>query len=152
MGKAFVGIDPGVSGAIAWCTTTGVHGVMSMPDTVGGISDALSLIRIRNITRVFDASIYYFVESVHSSPQMGVSSAFTFGRNFGQIEAILDSCTAKYYVSPQKWQAALNCRTQGDKKISAARARELFPTLSFTQKQADALLIAYYGYIMYGKS
>lgn len=46
------------------------------------------------------------------------------------------------WVMPAKWQAALRCKTGGDKKITMAKAQQLWPHLTFTQKNAEGLLIA----------
>ena len=94
------------------------------------------------------------LEKVHASQQMGVSSAFTFGCEYGQLLGLLTRLWTAIvdHVTPQKWQATLNCRTGGDKKVSLKRAKELFPdTKGITIKTADSLLLAYYGYMKYGK-
>ncbi len=96
-----------------------------------------------------------FVEKVHSTPQMGVSSAFTFGKSVGIIEAVVIAAGLRLvYVSPQKWQKELGLISKarglgkGDtekKNRNKARAQELFPELEVTHAVADALLICEYG-------
>jgi hypothetical protein len=87
-----------------------------------------------------------YVERVRSSPQMGVTSAFTFGRNYERILSVL-SCSKIPFeeVLPAKWQRSLSCLTHGDKNVTKTKAQQLFPTLKVTHKIADALLIAEYG-------
>jgi len=85
------------------------------------------------------------IEKVHSSPQMGVVSAFSFGKSFGFCEAVLVAAGVRYELAtPQKWMKAMGCMTGGDKKISKARAQALFPDVKVTHAIADALLIAEY--------
>ena len=87
-----------------------------------------------------------FVERVRSSPQMGVCSAFTFGRNYERILMGLAGCSVSTEeVLPAKWQRSLGCLTHGDKNVSKARAQQLFPSLKITHAIADSLLIAEYG-------
>ena len=91
------------------------------------------------------------VENVHASPRMGVSSAFTFGQNFGEIKGALRGMGRKFMlIEPLRWQSALGCRSGGDKGLLREKAKEVAMRISFTLpdrftlKTCDALLIAYY--------
>ena len=85
------------------------------------------------------------VEKVASSPQMGVTSAFTFGKGYGFLCGILTALGVPWeQVTPQKWQKAMGCLSGGDKNKTKARAQQLFPNLKITHAVADALLIAEY--------
>ena len=133
-----IGIDPGANGGIAWITD-GKACVEKMPDT---LQDLWEL--IRDIRHEEDCKAY--IEQVHSSPQMGVKSAFTFGNSFGHLEMALTAAGIPFErVRPQVWQKALGCMTKGDKNVSKRKAQELFPDRKITHATADALLIAYYG-------
>jgi Holliday junction resolvasome RuvABC endonuclease subunit len=77
---------------------------------------------------------------------MGVVSAFTFGCNYERVVmALMCAGIPVEEVTPQRWQKALGCLTHGDKKVSKARAQQLFPGIKITNYIADALLIAEYG-------
>jgi len=140
-----IGIDPGASGGIAWTHEDGMR-VENMPDTIQGVWELLSHI-------VNDSAMIYrhtefkaYLEQVHSSPQMGVCSAFKFGNGFGHLEMALTAAGIPFErVSPQKWQKAMGCMTKGDKNVSKRRAQELFPGVKVTHAIADALLIAEFG-------
>lgn len=133
-----IGIDPGKAGGIAVITRDHVEAI-PMPDTVGDLVDHLLSLSVLDCGRVV-------VERVHSSPQMGVVSAFTFGRGLGNIEAACAALALRLeWVAPQVWQRALGCLSKGDKNITKRRAQELFPTLKITHAVADALLIAEWG-------
>ena len=133
-----IGIDPGKSGAIVHITRDAIS-VEKMPATVGDLVDHLRSLAAAGCRTSF-------VERVHSSPQMGVVSAFTFGRGLGNIEAVCQCLgIGLQWVAPAVWQRELSCLTKGDKNVSKRRAQELFPNLKVTHSTADALLIAEYG-------
>jgi hypothetical protein len=134
--KLYIGVDPGLSGGIAFVPETGTPWAHKMPETDRDLLDLLS----DNISLHTATAL---LELVHSSPQMGVKSAFTFGEGYGRLQAVLTALRVPYErVRPQAWQKAMGCLTKGDKNVSKRRAQELFPTLKVTHATADALLIA----------
>jgi len=143
--ETIIGVDPGANGGIAWITD-GKACVEKMPDT---LQDLWELIRdITNHPRSsLDGRKYKaYIEQVSSSPQMGVVSAFSFGRGYGNLEMALTAAGIPFErVRPQVWQKALGCMTKGNKNVSKRRAQELFPDRKITHATADALLIAHYG-------
>lgn len=139
--KTYIGLDPGSTGGIACIRSSGMFDVIKMPKTAEEIYRALK--------SFVGSNAVFILEDVHSSPQQGVSTAFKFGYNFGILHGMLAPAPFPYYlVTPQKWQAALNCRTGGDKQVSYDRARELFPNAGkkINKQTAESLLLAYYGY------
>ena len=83
------------------------------------------------------------IEKVNAMPKQGVSSTFTFGTSFGFCQGLLVAAGIRFeFVTPRKWQKALNCLTGGDKNVSKARAQSLFPGVKVIHANADALLIA----------
>ena len=133
-----IGLDPGVNGGIAWLTG-GKACAEKMPDTLQDLWELL-----RDIAS--DGKCKAYLEQVHSSPQMGVKSAFTFGNGFGHLEMALTAAGIPFHrVRPQVWQKAMGCMTKGDKNVSKRRSQELFPSIKVTHAIADALLIAAYG-------
>jgi hypothetical protein len=133
----YIGIDPGCNGGIAWITD-GKACAEKMPDTLQDLWELICDIKsIGGCNAV--------IEQVHSSPQMGVKSAFTFGNGFGHLEMALTAAAIPFErVRPQVWQKALGCLTKGDKNITKRRAQELFPGIKVTHAIADSLLIAEY--------
>jgi crossover junction endodeoxyribonuclease RuvC len=146
-----IGIDPGKSGGIAWIMD-GRACVEKMPETIKDLWDLVQdIVTARGkspaerLTAACSECVAY-LESVHSSPQMGVKSAFTFGNGFGHLEMALTAAGIPFErVRPQVWQKAMGCLTKGDKNVSKRRAQELFPDIKVTHATADALLIARYG-------
>jgi hypothetical protein len=137
----YLGIDPGVGGGIAVLSDTGFGGLHAykMPGTEADLLEIL-----RPFERAGELGLVHAVlERVGPTPQMGVVSAFTFGRGFGGLRMALSACRIPFdEVTPQKWQAAMGCLSKGDKNITKRRAQALFPTLTVTHAIADALLIA----------
>ena len=141
--STILGIDPGKNGSIAWITD-GKPCVEKMPETLQDLWELMLSIVYQESSRRSGAKAY--IEAVHSSPQMGVTSAFSFGQGFGHLEMALTAAGIPFErVAPQKWQRVMGCLTKGDKNVSKARAQELFPKMKVTHATADALLIASYG-------
>lgn len=149
-----LGIDPGLSGALAFYdTTTEVLVVMDMPTvevTRNGknkreVSPALvaDMVAGKGIEKAF-------MERVSAMPGQGVSSMFSFGRSAGILEGVLAAYEIPTtMVTPQAWMKAMNVRAGKDG--SRERAMQLFPQYStaFSRKKddgrSDAALIAKFG-------
>lgn len=142
--STIIGIDPGANGAIAWITN-GKPCVEKMPDTLQDLWELFGSIT-HSLMPVDERYFKAYIEQVASSPQMGVVSAFSFGRGYGNLEMALTAAGIPFErVRPQVWQKSLGCLTKGDKNITKRKAQELFPSLKATHWSSDALLIAEYG-------
>lgn len=134
----YLGIDPGVSGGMAVVDENArVLLVTKMPQSAGGCVAFLQQV-------IGLGPVRAALELVHSSPQMGVKSAFTFGRSYGQLQMLL-TAGGIHYLSPRPkaWQGAMRCLTRGDKKVTLLAARRLFRSqVVITNYTADALLLA----------
>jgi hypothetical protein len=140
----FIGIDPGKSGGIVALGEDGtVEAFTPMPETDADVYDFL---------RSCGQSARAALEFVRSSPQMGVTSAFTFGRGYGALRMALYAAGIPYdEVLPRTWQKALGIvypsksPDRVKKGITKARAQELFPRFPrMTHALADAFLLAEY--------
>lgn len=141
-----IGIDPGANGGIAWIDYNGKACVEKIPETLQDLWELLCDITSYPKSSIDGRSYKAYIEQVASSPQMGVVSAFSFGRGYGNLEMALTAAGIPFErVRPQVWQKALGCMTKGDKNVSKSKAQELFPDRKITHATADALLIAYYG-------
>jgi len=148
----FIGIDTGKSGGIAlihvasgFCTP-GTEGTVTI--TTMSLKDATERdvwLFVKEARRGCSTKDFGVIEKVHSSPQMGVVSSFTFGKSYGFLRGVLTGSGMAFdEVSPQKWQKYMGCLTKGDKNISKAKAQQLFPNVKITHANADALLLAEY--------
>lgn len=156
---AYIGADPGLSGAIA----------LYVPSTNGGapaieVYDApvheidgkrqLDLWRLAGMVaswaKGFDVKIT-MVERVHAMPGQGVTSMFNFGFAAGALQqSIVSAGLPMTLISPATWKAILGLRG-GNKDMSRQLASRLFPTHAhlWARKKddgrAEAVLLAYYG-------
>lgn len=147
-----VGIDPGISGAIARYNSSEASAatqliIWDMPILEVNKKKTISPYLVANILKEAAAPVY--IEKVAAMPNQGVTSMFNFGKGFGVIlgaAAGLGLQTTQ--VTAQQWMKALRC--QKGKDANRERACELFPQYAdmFTRKKddgrADAALLAYY--------
>lgn len=142
-----VGVDPGVSGGLSFLYPDGKIQAYKMPETERDLYDLLD--RFRDMPR---RDLFALIEKVHSSPQMGVKSAFTFGQNYGTLRGMLIACRIPFEeVRPIQWQRIFSLvfrgRKMGDREkklANRAKAQQLFPEIRVTHAIADSLLIAEY--------
>jgi len=139
----FVGVDPGKNGGIAILDQNGV--VLRserMPDADADLLEIL-LWPSHEAPLIPGRAV---IEKVASSPQMGVASAFSFGMQFGRCCMALTAARLPFdMVNARTWQRRLDCFSEGDKRVTRARALQLFPSTKVTHYIADALLLAEYG-------
>ena len=146
-----VGIDPGLSGAIAFLNDGDLLNVEDLPvvDVAHGRSSRKELspallhdMLVHTEIRVAQA----VVEDVNAFG-MGRTSAYRFGVNVGTILAVLACCGIRtQIVTPQKWKKAM--RLGADKSLSRAAAIKMWPMQSHLfarvkdDGRAEAALIA----------
>jgi crossover junction endodeoxyribonuclease RuvC len=121
----FLGIDPGLDGGLVWFRDDGkILRAHPMPigwAVVNGTRkryvDPVGLTKLINENN-FDTAV---IENVHASPQMGVTSAFNFGKGFGTVLGVLAaSGCSPVHVAPSVWKPALGCTS--DKRQTVTRA------------------------------
>ena len=151
-----IGIDPGLTGAVAVLPEGLFFDTPTASVKKGGKKVYLvaDMVAIFN-AYVFDASFpdtHVYIEDVHAMPGQGVSSTFSFGRGYGLWEGIVAALGIPYtLVSPVRWKRAMMDGMGKEKGASRVRAGQLFPrfvgqlTRVKDHGRADALLIAEYG-------
>jgi hypothetical protein len=143
--KYYMGIDPGRSGGIAIIDEDSQAYVHHMPETL----DDLQVI----LAQYQETLDFCLIEKVHAysfsfDPTKNPIIKLGFDKLMKQQGMILATAAIILgkdrvaEVVPAKWQRALMARTKGDKKVTLARARELYPTIKVKHWNADALLIA----------
>lgn len=151
----FIGIDPGLYGAIAvydaGANLLSVHDIPTHELTVNG-KKRLQIDK-HALSHLFMWDLLIgraFVEDVHSMPAQGVASSFKFGFVAGCIQqAVVDAGFELVLVPPQVWKRRFNLTS--DKDASRARASELLPAhahlwpLKKHDGRAEAALLALYG-------
>lgn len=141
----FLGIDPGASGGWAIVVQDGYL------VRTGKLSDWPKFLAQFKSPAEFQITL----EKVWATPQMGVTSAWSFGMNYGRICGTLDAIGRPYReVTSMKWQREMGLIQSGrkigqndDKKNrNKAAAMALHPKTfeKITHATADAILIAEY--------
>ncbi len=145
-GAPILGIDPGVTGAVAfYYPAISRVSVYDVP-AIGKEIDATNLaILIRN----YNPSVAV-IEQVQAFSGQGVTSSFNFGRSYGDVRGVIAALSIPlHFVTPQKWKKHFNL--PADKEKSRLLAIRVFPAVaeSFRLKKhdgrAEAALIALYG-------
>lgn len=151
-------IDPGIKGAIAIFTPdTNAIRIYDLPQcttTVKGkhkvTTDLVETIKMFQLIHEQYSIGYIGLEQVGASPQMGVTSAFTFGQVFGMLKALATAMPGAelHMIPPNKWKARYQL-TGKDKKDAIKIARKYFPNMEaiFTTARidrADAAIMARY--------
>lgn len=147
-----IGIDPGVSGAVAILSARGVFAVHDMPTvTVGRKArrevDAHSLAEL--LRPLADGAVA-IVERQSARPGQGVVSMFGLGRSLGAVLGVMAGLSIPVrMVAASVWKAALGVPV--DKALARARASELLPAGAGDWRRvkdhgrAEAALLALYG-------
>ena len=152
-----IGIDPGISGAIAILENKKVIGIFDMPVMAEGKKNkrqlnSAQLVNIIKENIITNDEVAVVVEQVNAMPGQGVTSMFNFGQSFGVLKGIFSAMQIPMdFISPVKWKKYYNLiNTQKDS--SRTKAIEFFPYISskLSRKKdankADAILIASFYY------
>ena len=148
-----IGIDPGLSGAIAILENNKVLNIFDMPVMSEGkknkrqLNSALLVNLLKqNIQKSEDVAI--IVEQVNAMPGQGVTSMFNFGQTFGAIKGICAALELPiFFVRPSKCKKHFEL-INSSKDSSRTKAIEMYPLLSseLSKKKdvnkSDAILIA----------
>jgi crossover junction endodeoxyribonuclease RuvC len=159
----FVGIDPGLHGALAWMDgERRVIEVRDCPLTSDGQYDYAKMADL--LRRVNDASTSVTppppditMEAVHALPSDGRCSAFSFGVGYGAWLAICGSqWNPPNLVSPRSWKRTMLAGIANDKQVEAKALKQRFqghavcsqlhgPRGGLRDGRVDALFLAEYG-------
>ena len=145
-----VGIDPGLTGAVALLRDGELVEVVDMPVvTPKGRKPRVDVGVLAALLRAWEPE-RAVVERVGPAPGAGVSSMFRFGYGAGAIEGVLEALEVRVQlVAPTVWKPAM--RLGSDKGRARAEAQRLFPALSglFSRVRddgrAEAALLGLYG-------
>ena len=148
-----IGIDPGLSGAIAILEDNKVLNIFDMPVMAEGKKNKrqLNSAQLVNIIRgntVSEDEAVVIVEQVNAMPGQGVTSMFNFGQTFGAIKGVCAALNLPiFFVRPSKWKKYFEL-INASKDSSRTKVIEMYPSLSnqLSKKKdvnkSDAILIA----------
>ncbi len=148
-----IGIDPGLSGAIAILENNTVLHIFDIPVMSEGkknkrqLNSAL-LVNLLKENINDKEEIAVVVEQVNAMPGQGVTSMFNFGQTFGALKGICAALELPiYFVRPSKWKKHFEL-INSSKDASRTKVIEMYPKLSsqLAKKKdvnkSDAILIA----------
>jgi crossover junction endodeoxyribonuclease RuvC len=155
---SIMGIDPGLTGAVAVIDKKGKVITYASFPTIGNRLDLKGLLDLMSELKKDHKPNRAFLEKAHALPNQGVTSMFNFGVTAGHLEMCLASLKIPYeQIVPRVWTAVMHkglSRNMTAKERSLQLARGLFPEEDFTLTEratkphngvVDALLIAEYG-------
>ncbi len=136
---AIAAFDPGKTGAICIMDINGEFlDLTPMPKTGKELRDY--------VQRWAPSIRMAYVERVGYIPGDGPQGSFTFGMGYGRILQCLDDHGVLYdLVDPRVWQASMKCMTGGDKRVTTAKAKSLWPSRDWTKVNSDAAIMARWG-------
>jgi len=144
-----IGIDPGLTGAIAVLNggTVEMHDMPTVTATKGRAE--INHHELLAILRRAEGSVVW-LERVGAMPGQGVTSMFRFGQVLGAIEMACAACSLPVrYVTPAVWKR--HCGLVRDKDAARGLALQRFPDCANDLRRkkdagrAEAALIALYG-------
>ena len=150
-----IGIDPGLSGALAILDDLKIFDIFDMPVMSEGKKNknqlnSAQLVNIIKKNILTDKETIIIVEQVSAMPGQGVTSMFNFGQTFGAIKGICASLNLPiFFVRPAKWKKHFDL-INSSKDASRTKVIEMYPSISerLSKKKdvnkADAILIARY--------
>ena len=151
-----IGIDPGLTGAIAVLEDKKVIELFEMPVMAEGKKNKRQLNSAQLVKLLKDnidnknEEVSVVVEQVNAMPGQGVTSMFNFGQSFGAIKGICAALELPiFFVRPSKWKKYFEL-INSSKDSSRTKVIEMYPLLSsrLSKKKdvnkADAILIARY--------
>lgn len=132
-----IGVDPGVSGAMVALQEDGTY------HSEIRLNAPLDL-QHQYLDSVASFTDLILVERVQYIKGDGPMGAFTFGRSFGQLEAMFECFTPTrvMYITPTAWRTKLKVPFKASKDDLFKRAKVEFPENKLTKKNCDAFLLA----------
>lgn len=155
MSSFYLGIDPGLSGALAFYNPgANLLSIFDMPTHEIKVNGKLKRqLDLYGLGRIIDTMghdlVVALVEQVNAMPKQGVTSSFNFGFNAGCAQmAVAALGIPLRLVSPQKWKKEMGLSS--DKDASRREASRVMPKhadlwpLVKHDGRAEAALLAYY--------
>jgi hypothetical protein len=161
---SYVGVDPGAKGSLCLLDDAGYIQFFEPPKPLESPANLIAELQTAISGRI---PIHSAIEDVHSMAQMAAKSNFSFGRNVQLMHTILQLVPLKYeLITPKIWQKALKIPPKkvfdslgmSWKQGVAGVALKLYPNANLygpkgglKDGRADALMVAYYLKLKYGK-
>lgn len=153
-----IGIDPGLTGAIAVVSRQGLIALCDLPTmerSPGGfvktqVNPAALAAMIREWLADHDKNEFeVMLEMAGAMPGQGLVSTLSIGMTAGIIEGVVATMGLRHHLTkPSDWKKAM--KLNSDKEACRAAAQRLYPDAPIGLKKhhnrAEALLLAHYGF------
>jgi crossover junction endodeoxyribonuclease RuvC len=140
-----IGIDPGLSGGIAYYDDILKMNPYDMPTFKDRNRRRIDARRLYDILQYCISSTdqtICFLEKQNPHPKQGVVSVFTLGEQYGLIKGILTTLGIAYQeIPPHNWQKEFSITGKGGdtKQASYKIASSLYPTLTLKTERGRIL-------------
>ena len=130
-----IGIDPGLSGAIAILENKQVITLIDMPVMAEGKKNKRQLNSAQLVSIIKEniknnEEVVVVVEQVNAMPGQGVTSMFNFGQTFGAIKGVCAALDLPiFFVRPSRWKKYFEL-INSSKDSSRTKAIEMYPSIS----------------------
>lgn len=151
-----IGIDPGLSGALAvlylnTLTVVADLPIMAVGKGTGAVRNQINAAGFRALIMqlpVEEPCIVY-IEKISAMPEQGIAGAFSIGDTVGCLRGVVAAMGLPIeWVTPQSWKKYFNLPR--DKEAARAKAIQLYPGAPLELKKhhnrAEAILLARYGW------
>jgi len=148
-----IGIDPGASGGIAWCSGGAMHA-----QKLNGLTEHDIRGLLFGLVEQHDSVLAYLEQvgggktAKDGGQKFGAQGMFAFGRSYGFLRGILVGIGIPFDdVRPIVWQRAVGIPAVKDdstaqkKRRHKAKAQQFWPHLKITLDTCDSLLICEFG-------
>lgn len=156
-----IGIDPGLTGAIAVVGPRGLRALEDLPTmerSPGGfvknqVNPAALAAMIREWLQEHDKNEFQvMLEMAGAMPGQGLVSTLSIGMTAGIIEGVIATLGLRHELTkPSQWKKAM--KLTSDKEACRAAAQRLYPDapihLTKHHNRAEALLLAHYGFTLH---
>lgn len=163
MTGCILGIDPGLSGALAFLDPErAMMRIVDMPTFEFETTRRRVKVDPYSVARemLSQPIANMYMEDVAASPQMGTVSAFSFGEGKGILLGVAAATGVPMtQIKPAQWKKLM--RVPADKRATVQRASQLFPAVSPLFRgprggtydgRAEAALIALFGAMELGRT
>ncbi len=154
----FIGIDPGLFGAIAFIEDDYAPSWAPMPTVKTGTKRSIDGASVRSHL-IWDAPVLIAIEKVGAMPKQGVTSGFNFGAGWGKIQGVCDGMRLPYVmVAPKTWKKKILDGLGTDKSATIAYCMKRYPAVSLIAPRgrtphdgaADAICLALFAKLAHG--
>lgn len=136
--KTVLGVDPGLTGALAWLDVTGaLIDVVDMPVVAGDVDTETLLALLRQGEAYGGLGVVTAVlEWPGLMPGNGAKSARSMGISLGRLETAILACSIPVTrVTPNVWKRAMGL--SADKEASRALAKRTWPSTGYFDRRKD---------------